>query len=129
MRFWNRFLSSQMSQAIISQTTVDIKAGDYLFKTGASKIMFDGYTAVYEVEKEKEDEEDESGERIKRGDPRAAHFKNDYGDFGAEVEAIEVYYPGLLAQRVEDAVNDVIDSGIWVASKKTEDLHLEEIIK
>ena len=77
----------------------------------------------------KEDEEDESGERIKRGDPRAAHFKNDYGDFGAEVEAIEVYYPGLLAQRVEDAVNDVIDSGVWVASKKTEDSHLEEIIK
>ncbi|MFA6142949.1 MAG: type I DNA topoisomerase [Candidatus Omnitrophota bacterium] len=55
---WNRFLASQMSPAIISQTSVDIKAGDYLLKTGAAKIVFDGYTAVYEIEKEKEDGDD-----------------------------------------------------------------------
>jgi DNA topoisomerase-1 len=44
---WNRFVASQMSQAIYSQTTIDINAGEYLFKTGAMKIVFDGYTAVY----------------------------------------------------------------------------------
>lgn len=55
---WNRFISSQMSPAIYSQTTVDIKAGDYLLKTGATKIVFDGYTAVYEIQEPKEGEEE-----------------------------------------------------------------------
>ncbi|MFA5144211.1 MAG: type I DNA topoisomerase [Candidatus Omnitrophota bacterium] len=54
---WNRFVASQMSPAIYSQTTVDIKAGDYLFKAGAATVVFDGYTAVYEAEKEKEKED------------------------------------------------------------------------
>ena len=53
---WNRFIASQMSPAIYSQTTIDIKAGEYLFKTGAMKVVFDGYTAVYADAEEKEDE-------------------------------------------------------------------------
>lgn len=55
---WNRFIASQMSEAVLSQTTVDIKAGEYLFRAGATKVLFDGFTAVYEAEKEKEDEEE-----------------------------------------------------------------------
>ncbi len=54
---WNRFVSSQMSQALYSQTTVDIKAGDYLFKSSSTSVVFDGFTVIYEAEKEKEDEE------------------------------------------------------------------------
>ena len=61
---WNRFLASQMSPAVISQTTVDIKAGDYLFKTGAAKVVFDGYTAVYEIEKEKNEFGEEEGAKL-----------------------------------------------------------------
>lgn len=57
---WNRFIASQMMPAVYSQTTVDINAGDYLFKASATKVVFDGYTVVYEIEKEKE-EEDEKG--------------------------------------------------------------------
>jgi len=57
---WNRFIASQMSQAVYSQTTIDIKAGDYLFKAGAMKVVFDGYTAVYEVEEPKDGEEDKA---------------------------------------------------------------------
>lgn len=56
---WNRFISSQMTQAIYAQTSVDIWAGEYLFKTASTRIDFDGYTAVYEVEKEKEEEDGE----------------------------------------------------------------------
>ncbi|MFA6320413.1 MAG: type I DNA topoisomerase [Candidatus Omnitrophota bacterium] len=56
---WNRFIASQMTPAVFSQVTVDINAGDYLFKASDTKVVFDGYTAVYEVEKEKEDDEDE----------------------------------------------------------------------
>ncbi len=55
---WNRFISSQMTSAVYSQTTVDIKAGDYLFKASDTKVVFDGYTAVYEIEKEKDAEEE-----------------------------------------------------------------------
>ena len=55
---WNRFLASQMAAALYLQTTVDIKAGDYLFKASDTGVLFDGYTAVYEIEKEKDDEEE-----------------------------------------------------------------------
>jgi len=61
---WNRFIASQMSQAIYSQTTVDIKAGDYIFKAGAMKVVFDGYTAVYEVEEPKEGDEDKDKAKL-----------------------------------------------------------------
>jgi DNA topoisomerase-1 len=54
---WNRFIASQMSAAIYSQTSVDIKAGDYLLRTGATKVVFDGYTAVYGEETNKDDDE------------------------------------------------------------------------
>jgi len=57
---WDRFIASQMSAALYSQTTIEIKAGDYLFKASATKLLFDGYTAVYEADKEKE-EEDKKG--------------------------------------------------------------------
>ena len=53
---WNRFIGSQMTPALYAQTTVDIKAGEYLFTTSSTSIIFDGYTAVYEVDKEKEEE-------------------------------------------------------------------------
>ncbi|MFA5146149.1 MAG: type I DNA topoisomerase [Candidatus Omnitrophota bacterium] len=53
---WNRFLASQMTPSLLSQTTVDIKAGEYLFKASATKVLFDGYAAVYEVEAEEKDD-------------------------------------------------------------------------
>ena len=56
---WNRFIASQMTPAVYSQATVDIKAEDYLFKASDTSVVFDGYTAVYEVEKEKEGDEEE----------------------------------------------------------------------
>jgi DNA topoisomerase I len=58
---WNRFVSSQMTESILSQTTVDIKAGDYLFRTSTTKVIFDGYAVLYEVEPEKEEEKEKEG--------------------------------------------------------------------
>lgn len=46
---WNRFVSSQMSESVLSQTAADIKAGDYLFRTSLTKVLFDGYAVLYEV--------------------------------------------------------------------------------
>ncbi|MBU1808621.1 MAG: type I DNA topoisomerase [Candidatus Omnitrophica bacterium] len=61
---WNRFVASQMTMAVYSQISVDIKAGDYIFKTASTKVVFDGYTVVYEVEKEKDEAEEEAKEKL-----------------------------------------------------------------
>lgn len=57
---WNRFVSSQMSEALLSQTAVDIKAGEYLFRANSTKVVFDGFTVLYTVEPE-EGEKDKEG--------------------------------------------------------------------
>lgn len=58
---WSRFISSQMENAKVKNTSVDIiadsKSGEYLFKTGTSKVMFDGFLKVYN---ENDDETDPS---------------------------------------------------------------------
>ncbi len=53
---WNKFMSSQMTPANIANRTVEIKAGDYTFKTGTSKVTFDGFLKLYN---ESDDEEKE----------------------------------------------------------------------
>ena len=53
---WARFISSQMANAKIKNTSVDINAGDYLFKTGTSKVVFDGFLKVYNESDEELDQ-------------------------------------------------------------------------
>src|SRR5438477_3261157 len=45
---WQRFVASQMNPAIFDQTTIDITAGDYLFRATGSVEKFNGFRAVYE---------------------------------------------------------------------------------
>lgn len=53
---WDRFMSSQMENASIANTSVDIQAGDYTLKVGASKVIFDGFLKIYaETEENGED--------------------------------------------------------------------------
>ncbi|MCD6460061.1 type I DNA topoisomerase [bacterium] len=44
---WKRFIACQMKNAIISQTSVDISAGKYLFRVTGSVISFQGYMKLY----------------------------------------------------------------------------------
>ncbi|MGB5750989.1 MAG: type I DNA topoisomerase, partial [Desulfobacterales bacterium] len=44
---WQRFVSSQMTQALINQMSVSIKAGDYLFTASGSSVKFPGFMALY----------------------------------------------------------------------------------
>ncbi len=53
---WSRFISSQMANAKIKNTSVDINAGDCLFKTGTSKVVFDGFLKVYNESDEELDQ-------------------------------------------------------------------------
>jgi DNA topoisomerase-1 len=63
---WNRFVASQMNPAIIDQTSVDVKAGDYTFRATGSVVKFPGFMAVY-MEEKAEDQapsEEENGEAV-----------------------------------------------------------------
>ncbi len=44
---WQRALASQMKEAILDSTTVDIEAKNYTFRATGSVIKFDGFTRIY----------------------------------------------------------------------------------
>ena len=45
---WQRFVASQMNPAIFDQTTIDIKAGRFMFRATGSVQKFDGFLKVYQ---------------------------------------------------------------------------------
>ncbi|CAD7769144.1 DNA topoisomerase 1 [Candidatus Methanoperedenaceae archaeon GB50] len=51
---WRRFVASQMAPAIYDQTTVEIEAGEYLFRTTGSILKKEGFKKIYDL-KEKEE--------------------------------------------------------------------------
>jgi DNA topoisomerase-1 len=61
---WMRFIASQMTPAVLDQTTIDVTAKgksntEYLFRATGSVLKFDGFLKVYEEGKDQKDEEDE----------------------------------------------------------------------
>jgi DNA topoisomerase-1 len=46
---WQRFVASQMAQALIDQKTLSITAGDYTFTASGSSIKFPGFLALYQT--------------------------------------------------------------------------------
>jgi DNA topoisomerase-1 len=46
---WNRFVASQMLPATFDETTVDVTAGDYLFRVKGTVPKFAGWMAVYNL--------------------------------------------------------------------------------
>ncbi|HVW04305.1 MAG TPA: type I DNA topoisomerase [Vicinamibacterales bacterium] len=44
---WNRFVASQMASAVFDDTTVDVTAGEYIFRAKGSVPKFAGWLAVY----------------------------------------------------------------------------------
>lgn len=44
---WERFIASQMANAVYNTKSIKIGAGDYVFRTSGSSIAFKGFTAVY----------------------------------------------------------------------------------
>lgn len=58
---WQRFVASQMADAIYETIRVDVQAGDYLFRANGLRIKFDGYLAIYQEGKDEEEEQEEEG--------------------------------------------------------------------
>jgi DNA topoisomerase-1 len=51
---WERFVASQMSQALFDQTVVDVTAGEYGFRATGTIMRFPGFTRVYDEGKDEE---------------------------------------------------------------------------
>ncbi len=54
---WKRFVASQMAQAKLEQTTIEIQAGSYGLRATGTVIVFPGFMTLYVENKEGEDEE------------------------------------------------------------------------
>ena len=57
---YNRFMASQMSNAVYDTMTVDIKVNDYQFKANGQNLKFKGFMVLY-VEGTDENQEEEEG--------------------------------------------------------------------
>jgi DNA topoisomerase I len=60
---WQRFVASQMMPALFDQTTIDIQAGRFVFRTTGSVLKFDGFLKVYQEGRDETAVEDEEAER------------------------------------------------------------------
>jgi len=62
---WNKFISSQMSPAVIDQTSVTFENNGHFFKSNGSIIKFAGFRTVYlEAAAEKMSKKGEDGEEV-----------------------------------------------------------------
>ena len=57
---YDRFIASQMSEAVYNSVAVEVTANQYTFKTSGKTLAFKGYLAVYDDTKKEEDEENGS---------------------------------------------------------------------
>jgi len=51
---YNRFLASQMAPAVYETTSADIGVGKYLFSASGSRVVFEGFNALYNKEGDEE---------------------------------------------------------------------------
>ena len=55
---YDRFIASQMADAVLSVCGISIEAGRYVFKASGTTMKFSGYTKVYEESKDDKNDED-----------------------------------------------------------------------
>ncbi|MFH0937050.1 MAG: type I DNA topoisomerase, partial [Candidatus Daviesbacteria bacterium] len=65
---WKRMVASQMTEAVMEQTTVDIKASDYLLRSTGTVTKFDGWLKIYGKNLEDDEEEDKSLPKLSEGE-------------------------------------------------------------
>jgi DNA topoisomerase-1 len=56
---WKRFMASQMSSGVDLVTSVDIKAGEHLFRASGTHIQFDGFRRLHSAPRTKEEDDEE----------------------------------------------------------------------
>lgn len=58
---WGRFTASQMANAVYDNISVDLLSAGYVFRAAHSKIAFPGYIAVYDENRDEEENPGETG--------------------------------------------------------------------
>jgi len=53
---WKRFVASQMKSQVLSITTVNVQAGDYLLRATGNSVKFPGFSLLYTESREEEEE-------------------------------------------------------------------------
>ncbi len=51
---WNRFIASQMSNAVYDGVTMDFESAGHIFRSASQSLKFPGFTAVYEEGRDEE---------------------------------------------------------------------------
>src|SRR5690606_12049617 len=85
-----RFVASQMAPAVLDTLTVDVAAGEYLFRATGSSVRFPGFMTLYT---EGVDEEQPSKETQSRSDDDSDGLEQQLsGDFepGQSVRAVKL---------------------------------------
>jgi DNA topoisomerase-1 len=98
---WNRFVASQMPPATFDETTVDVTAGDYLFRVKGTVPKFAGWMATYGLvpgQSDKEGDDTRPRESTPGDDGRAR--ESTLGDDGRARES-------ALEREVEDDADGV----------------------
>ena len=54
---WSRFLACQMASAVYDSLSIDITAGEHLFRASHTAMKFAGFTAVYEASRDEDEGE------------------------------------------------------------------------
>jgi DNA topoisomerase-1 len=49
---WRKFVASQMTQAVYSETAIDVSAKEYLFRVSGQIMIFDGWRKLFNLDKE-----------------------------------------------------------------------------
>ena len=66
---WERFIASQMANALLDTVSAEIHAGKYLFKASGYSVKFDGFTVLYEESKDEETETEGKLPALAQNDP------------------------------------------------------------
>jgi DNA topoisomerase-1 len=96
---WERFVASQMSQAVFDVTQIDIAGGPYLFKATGTVMKFDGFLRV---SSDTSDEKETALPEVLEGDPLVL--------LGVDVQRHETQPPGRYTEA--GLIKELEDKGI-----------------
>lgn len=65
---WERFMASQMQNAVMDTVSADIMAADCLFKASGYSVKFDGFTKLYEESREGDDTQSGMLPKLEKGE-------------------------------------------------------------
>ncbi len=65
---WDRFIASQMSDASFNIVTIELKAGDYTFRSAGTTVKFPGFTLLYTESNDTDEKKENKLPELLEGD-------------------------------------------------------------